>query len=71
MARHFDPRATESAAVFLKVGGRYSGDEVDAALAAARRAIQWCIEEIHAGGDAGRTLIEAIDAARSIARNRA
>ncbi|RBP02709.1 hypothetical protein DFR50_15042 [Roseiarcus fermentans] len=69
MATHFDPFATESAAVLLKVGGRYSADEVDAALAAARRAIQWCCEEINAER-AGRTLIEAIDAARSIARNR-
>ena len=70
MARHFDPSATESAAVLLKVGGRYSADEVYAALDAARRAIQWCFEEINAEG-AGQTLIDAIDAARSIARNRA
>lgn len=70
MARHFDSRATENAAVLLSVGGRYSAEEVDAALAAARRALQWCFEEINAEG-AGRTLIEAIDAARSVARNRA
>ena len=69
MARHFDSRATESAAVLLKVGGRYSAEELDAALDAARRVIQGCFEEINAGGDAGRTLIEAVDAARSIARS--
>ena len=67
MTRHFDQRASENAAVILKVGGRHSGDEVDAALEAARRAIQFCLEEINAGAAAGRTLIEAIDAARSMA----
>ena len=70
MAQHFDPFATDTAAVLLKRGGRYSADEVDAALAAARTAIQWCFEEIHAER-AGRPLMEAIDAARSVARNRA
>ena len=71
MARHFDQRAIERAAVFLKVADRYSGDELDAALKAARRAIEFSLREICAGANAGRTLIEAIDAARSIVRNRA
>ena len=70
MAQHFDPFATETAAVLLKVGGRYSAEEVDAALTAARSALQWCFEEIHAER-AGRPLIEAIDVACSVARNRA
>ena len=71
MVRHFDQRAIEHAAVLLKVARRYSGDELDAALKAARGAIEYCLKEINAEGDAGRTLIDAIDAARSMARNRA
>ncbi|HME84346.1 MAG TPA: hypothetical protein VKG91_07285 [Roseiarcus sp.] len=71
MTRHFDQRAIERAAVILRVGGRYSGDELDAALTAARRAIEYCLKEASAGARAGGTLIEAIDAARSMARNRA
>jgi hypothetical protein len=71
MTRHFDQRAIERAAVILKVAGRCSGEELDTALKAARRAIEYCFKETSAEGDAGRPLIEAIDAARSIARNRA
>jgi hypothetical protein len=71
MTRHFDQRAIERAAFILRVAGRYSGDELDAALRAARRAIEVCFKEASAGANAGRALIEAIDAARSIARNRA
>jgi len=71
MTRHFDPRAIERAAVIVRVANRYSGDELDAALKAARRAIVFSLGEIRAGVSAGRGLIEAIDAARSIARNRA
>jgi len=71
MTRHFDPRAIERAAVILRVAEHYSGDELDAALKAARRAILYCLNEASAGAGAGRSLIEAIDAARSIARNRA
>ncbi len=71
MVRHFDQRAIERAAVLLKIARRYSGDELDAALKAARQAIEYCLREINAEGDDGRTLIDAIDAARSIARNRA
>ena len=74
MARHFDPRAIERALVILKghpkVAERHSGDELDATLKAARRAIEYCLKEASAGTNAGRTL-EAIDAARSIVRNRA
>ncbi len=41
------------------------------ALKAARRATEYCLVEASAGANAGRSLIEAIDAARSIVRNRA
>jgi hypothetical protein len=71
MTRHFDQRAIERGAVILRAADRYSGDELDAALKAARRAIVFSLKEIRAGVSAGRGLIEAIDAARSIARNRA
>ena len=71
MTRYFDQRAIERAALILRVAGRYSGEELDAALRAARRAIEVCLKEASAGANAGRALIEAIDAARSIARNRA
>jgi hypothetical protein len=71
MTRHFDQRAIERAAVILRVAGRYSGDELDAALKAARRAIEICLKETCAGANVGCALFEAIDAARFIARNRA
>lgn len=70
MVRPFDQRAIERAAALLKLARSYSGDELDAALETGRRAIEYCLEEINAGGDAGRSLIEAIDAARLIVRNR-
>jgi len=50
-----------------KVAGRYSGDELDAALKAARRAIECSLKEINTEGDAGRTLIETMRFARSCA----
>jgi len=71
MTRHFDQRAIERAAVILRVAERFSGDELEAALEAARRVIGYCLKEAGAGANASRALIEAIDAARSIARNRA
>ncbi len=70
MVRDFDQRAIERAAVLLKVARRYSGDELDAALKAARRAIEYSLEEINAEINVGRTLIDAIDAACSIVRTR-
>ena len=36
----FDQRAIKCGVVMLKVAGRYSGDELDAALKLARRAIE-------------------------------
>ena len=71
MARRFDQRAIERAAVILKVADRYSGDELDAALTAARRAIEFSLKEISDAANARRAVFEAIDAARSILRNRA
>ena len=71
MTRHFDQRAIERAAVFLKVADRYSGDELDAALSAARCAMEFSLGEICAGANARRSLIETIDAARSMVRKRA
>lgn len=71
MARDFDQRTIERAAVFLKVADRYSGDEVDVALNAVRGAIEVSLREICAGANAGGSLIEAIDAARSFVRNKA
>ncbi len=70
MVRHLDQRAIERAAVLLKVAGRYSAHELDAALKAARRAIECSLQEICAEGAAGRALFEVIDAACSIACNR-
>jgi hypothetical protein len=61
----------ESVKRLLRVAERYSGDELDAALEAARRAIEYCLREASAGANAGCTVIEATDAARSIVRNRA
>jgi hypothetical protein len=70
MTRHFDQCAIERAAVMLRAAGRYSGDEINAALKASRGAIEVCFKEASAGANAGRTLIEAIDAACSFVRNR-
>jgi hypothetical protein len=47
----------------IRVAERYSGDELDAALKAAPRAIEYCLKEAGAGVNAGRTLIETLDAA--------
>ena len=72
MARHSDQGPTErAAAVIIKVADRYSSDELDTALNTARRAIQFSLKETSAEVNVGRTLIEMIDAARSIARKRA
>ncbi len=62
MTRLFGQRAIERAGVILRVGQRYSGDELDAALKAARRAIPCSLEEAGVDADAGRSLVEALDA---------
>ena len=71
MTRYFDQRAIERAVVILRIAERYSGDELDDALKAARRAMEYCLKEARTGTNASRALIEAIDATHSIARNRA
>jgi hypothetical protein len=52
MTRHFDQRAIERGAFILRVAGRYSGDELEAALRAARRAIEICFKEASARANA-------------------
>ena len=71
MTGDLDQRTVERAAVILKVARRYSGDELDAALLAARSAFAFIFKELGADLYAGSALIELLDAARSICRNRA
>ena len=71
MTRLSGQRAVERAAVVLQVGQLYFGDELDGALKPARRAILCGLEEAGVHANAGRSLVEALDAARSIVRNRA
>src|SRR5271166_4906240 len=63
MTRLFGQRAIERAAVILRVGQRYSGDELDVALKAARLAILCSLEEAGVDANVGRSLVEALDAA--------
>jgi hypothetical protein len=70
-ARHFDQQAIERAAVILKIGARYSREELNAALAAARRALLYSLEEAGADIDAGQAVFEALDAAVAISQFRA
>jgi hypothetical protein len=70
-ARHFDQQATQRAAVILKIAAHHSGDELDAALAAARRALLYSLEEAGADIDAGQAIFEALDAAAAISQYRA
>ena len=72
MERHSDHGAIErAAAVIIKVADRYSNDELDSVLRTARRAIESSLKETSAEINVGRTLIEAIDAARAMLRRRA
>ncbi len=71
MTEHFDQRAIRRAAAILKIAAHYSRDELDAALAAARRAILHSLEEAGADIDVGRPLIEALDVAVAISHSRA
>jgi hypothetical protein len=64
MTRHFDQRTIERAAVFC--GAPNAIPATNSKPRSRRRAAQ-----SGAGANASRALIEAIDAARSIARNRA
>ena len=54
MTEHFDQRAIRRAAAILKIAAHHSRDELDAALAAARRAILHSLEEAGADIDVRR-----------------
>jgi hypothetical protein len=69
-ARHFDQKAIERAVVMLKIGARYSRDEFNSALAAARRAFLYSLEEAGVDIDAGQAVFEAFDVAVEFSRNR-
>ena len=69
--RHFDQQAIQRAAVILKIAADHSRDELNAALAAARRALLYSLEEAGADSDAGQALFEALDAAVAISQFRA
>jgi len=71
LAQHFDPQTTQRAAVILKIAAQYSRDELNAALAAARWAFLYSLEEAGAEIDAGRALFEALDVAVAISQYRA
>jgi hypothetical protein len=71
MARHFDQQATQRAAVILKIAADYSRDELNAALAAARRAFLYSLEEAGVDIDAGKSFFEALDVAVAFSQYRA
>ena len=71
MARHFDQQATQRAAVILKIAADYSRDELNAALAAARRAFLYSLEEAGLDIDAGQAFFEALDEAVAFSQYRA
>jgi hypothetical protein len=66
----FDRQAIRRAAAILEVADRYPGNEIDDALAAARRAIVYSFEEAGADVDTERALREALDVAIAILHNR-
>ena len=70
-AQHFNQQAIERAAVMLKIGARYSRDEFISALAAARQAFLYSLEEACVDIDAGRAVFEAFDVAVEFSQNRA
>ena len=71
MTEHFDQRAIRRAAFIPRIADHYSRDELNAALAAARRALLYSLEEAGADIDAGQALFEALDAAVAISQYRA
>ena len=70
-ARHFDQQPIQRAAVILKIAAHHSRDELDSALAAARRAFLYSLEEAGTDIDAGQAVFEALDAAVAISQYRA
>jgi hypothetical protein len=71
MTRHFDQQAFQRAAAILRSGAHYSRDELNAALAAARRALLYSLEQTGADIHDGRALFEALDVAAAISQYRA
>ena len=69
-AQYFNQQAVERAAVILKIGARCSRDEFNSALAAARRAFLYSLEEACVDIDAGRAVFEAFDVAAEFSQNR-
>jgi hypothetical protein len=63
--------AIQRAAAILKKADHHSRDELDAALADARRAILLSLEEAGVDAGAGQALILALDVAGAISQNRA
>ena len=70
-ARHFDQPPIQRAAVILKLAANHSGDELNTALAAARRAFLYSLEEAGVDIDAGQAVFDALDAAVAISQYRA
>jgi mannose/cellobiose epimerase-like protein (N-acyl-D-glucosamine 2-epimerase family) len=70
MTGHFGRQAIRRAAVILEIADRYSANELDDALAAARGAVVYSFEQAGADVDAERALVEALDAAVAILQNR-
>ena len=70
-ARRFDQQPIQRAAVILKIAAHHSRDELNAALAAARRAFLYSLEEAGVDIDAGQALFETLDAAVAISQFRA
>ncbi len=70
MTGNFDRQTIRRAAEILKIADRYSGNEIDDALAVARRAIVCSFEEAGADADAERALLETLDLAIAILHNR-
>jgi hypothetical protein len=71
IAPHFEQQAIQRAAVVLKIGARYSRDDLNEALAAARRAFLYSLEEADADIHAGKAVFDALEAAVSISQYRA
>ncbi len=70
-APHFDQQAIRRAAAVLKVGARHSRDDLNQALAAARRAFLFSLEEADADVHAGKAVFDALEAAAAISQYRA
>lgn len=55
----------------LKIGARHSRDDLNSALAAARRAFLYSLEEADADIQAGQAVFDALEAAVAISQYRA